>query len=93
MCAPFSHGDIVTEAKKTKKNHLKLGFVLFLKVIFGNHYHFSDLYNQYDNFLRRKIFHEMVPLNLNLEKLKFLNMFGFFVILPNISSKMSKQRE
>jgi hypothetical protein len=29
MCAPLSHEDIVTGAKNTLKNHLKLRFFLF----------------------------------------------------------------
>ena len=47
-CAPLSHGDIVMGAKISTKNHLKLGFSLFFKVIFVNRCHFRDLEIQWD---------------------------------------------
>ena len=47
--APLCHGDMVTEAEIATKIHL-------VKVIFINHCHFKDLYNQYDIFYLPKYF-------------------------------------
>ena len=55
-CALLSHGDIVTGAKIPRKIILNLDFSYFVSVIFVNHCHFRDLYNQYANFLRKKYF-------------------------------------
>ena len=55
MCALLSHGDIVTGAKIPTKIINNLDLPYFVKVIFVNHCHFRDLYNQYDNCLRKNI--------------------------------------
>ena len=49
--------------QNTHKNPLKLGFVIFFEGKFCKPLYFRDLYdNDNDNVLRKRIFHEMVPL-------------------------------